>query len=1484
MMTNQPARAERIQWGEVQGVFDNVVEPHKGDFEDLERWARGAVWPPPAMTSKGKQAAIVAGTFRVGLHPDETKRQRYQGEARWRTKALAERVFLLLLDIDVKNPANGDLTREEVLAAFPGYRCIDWSTHSHGVPGVGLRMRLVLVWRRPLCAETEHPAAYAWALAHLINQGIDVHHIDAGCINPDRVMHLLRSVSPKSVVAPWIEVCDEGVDLDPDALPGGWTVARVSNALALIDEHGVRSVEGLKKPQARLHALARVLSGEVTTDQIEDAIAKRRANSEAQQEERRRTQALRRRAIRSRGAWEASAHAALQAYWEARAREQLDKCIANIESAADRHAALLSAGRTMGGEVTAEYEDADGNWHPVGGITRDEVIEALDGAAHTKYGAEYPKKNVPASILSAVTHGEGQPWHHEYRYVPRAVKGAHRSSKPRLETEAEAPPVEARDDSCGLNNSPRNEDHTDSLATIDPSLPADLEPQLGFGLEDDPLGEEAVAGYFSPFPHSTGPHHPSDAPATPPKGPLDAPPIRPDQTRDTKDEGAEDLLAYLDPRLVGQPLGEAAAQVEQIAQAAFGEEGGTHAVLAPCGVGKTHIIKALLTPIAIEQRQARLAWVEEYEDRKEKAPPAPWPPVVALPTRDGADELADEWNAEGKTLGINVQRLPSRSPDTCVRFHAVVAAQDIDPDGAADPDEGKNRPGGTRICQDCDLHPFNNGRRWGCPWGQDFRRFAHEVDRGEVDVVVATHAAWKQTSARLSERRRPNIVVCDESTEQTTIRAVSFTPEQLAAVATFGGINVDPVVWSRFVKAVRSTLRPGQGLKHRAKVIKPDELARLCPPGTVEAGDSAVYASVVGLLMNKTTEEDVRRVLEHNMPVTPGDIDMLVDAHDGWWRGCRAQDGELHVERGDTWPDNARGTHTTLHLDATSTPTAARALWGHDCVVHEVAARMPDHVSIMHVEDHTLGSLGHVDDNEPRGRTRAVWAGAHIGLDAPDTLHLTLKKRVQEGTWTHDVLKDAIDNGRVTHINGTLARGSNRWSHVRRVIMDPYHPPRAAVRSRADTLARMAGVDLTSSDVVPDEYVEAAMVMLKRAPVEQAAQRARLYRAHIDRPVELWCLGFEPTDHGLPPADVVVPPAVLAARGGYINHEAVPLIAAGIALYAEGRPLPWSRSKKSGVSIEDAATLALRVGGWLGEEGHLGQKVDEPLLVEGGIWGTKQRGTLQRDAVGWLRKLRENAALRRRGREDDPLLVVNAALEDAGLVLVSRSTGAVLETRRPTLLGQAADHVATLAAEGVTSVREICRIVESAGGAWAGWVPVLKPDEDAASDAFPTEDSNLYSSGIINTYRLSTAFEDSGAPDEETAPAAPQHTPLRGVEAATTICKALLQGEDVHTPLQPRSHMFASELLGAGYDLWGQGLTPALSRDLEQIAQHARHGDEIACHTLVMKLVDRARASAWCALDTYTPAHTAHIPPNEVILRSTAAHPPHNERLKEQHA
>ena len=201
-----PSLPRQLAWGWVSNRYDNVVKPRSGDLlalmADLERSQR--------TTTEKNGPGLIASTFRAAIHPDRPE-QRHQGSRRqrWRKKALVESVHLLMLDVD-----GAGCWRDDVLAAWPGCAVIHWSTYSHGVPGKGLRMRLVLPLRRAVSVE-EHRVLYQWALDRMAMFGVDA--MDTGCRDATRLMYMPGGVDPRAEATPWLEL-RRGTYLDPDAL------------------------------------------------------------------------------------------------------------------------------------------------------------------------------------------------------------------------------------------------------------------------------------------------------------------------------------------------------------------------------------------------------------------------------------------------------------------------------------------------------------------------------------------------------------------------------------------------------------------------------------------------------------------------------------------------------------------------------------------------------------------------------------------------------------------------------------------------------------------------------------------------------------------------------------------------------------------------------------------------------------------------------------------------------------------------------------------------------------------------------------------------------------------------------------------------------------------------------------------------------------------------------------------------------------------
>lgn len=202
-----------IEWSTVAGQKCNRTTPHRGTFEDLAEQIEDAR-AQLAGTSDKSSLALIGGAFRRGPHD---RPEDFPGLARWRLRSLAEPTWLLMLDVD-KDPS---ATPEQVLGVFDGLRLCAWSTYSHGVPGKGLGLRVVIPYARGL-GEVEHKRLYAWAARRLAAAG--VRSLDLGCSDITRIMYLPGGRDPEAKGAPVFEVRG-GEALDPDALPGGGRVA-----------------------------------------------------------------------------------------------------------------------------------------------------------------------------------------------------------------------------------------------------------------------------------------------------------------------------------------------------------------------------------------------------------------------------------------------------------------------------------------------------------------------------------------------------------------------------------------------------------------------------------------------------------------------------------------------------------------------------------------------------------------------------------------------------------------------------------------------------------------------------------------------------------------------------------------------------------------------------------------------------------------------------------------------------------------------------------------------------------------------------------------------------------------------------------------------------------------------------------------------------------------------------------------------------------
>lgn len=405
-----------FNWGWIRDKHDNRVKPLEGSGRDLFCWIKGPGQRRHGSREKKDGVGLMATRFAYAEHPDRPDKN--PGKDHWRKKSLAESIHLLMVDVDdARTKAGSPVLRSTIERVFEGMLRISWSTYSHGIPGRGTNMRLVLPWARPL-TPAEHDVAYTWMMAQFVAAGLDVlTMVDAQCADVTRLMFTPRAVSYESKLEDhWCEMLP-GAALNPDALPGGHSIADVAELLDLVKDNEPRR-GGRKERHHHAIALHRVLSGRVSVASLRAARERKNAAIQAAivaaeaEANRPRPKAPR---------FIGGASAQLLRYNGIKgARTALENAKKAVMSAESRHKALLSWGRTLGGWVTSQYRDDDGvlcdlnpfdalavgrhTWRSV-----DPAAELLD-AAQRAYGKDFSASNAPNTIDGAMAFGESQPF------------------------------------------------------------------------------------------------------------------------------------------------------------------------------------------------------------------------------------------------------------------------------------------------------------------------------------------------------------------------------------------------------------------------------------------------------------------------------------------------------------------------------------------------------------------------------------------------------------------------------------------------------------------------------------------------------------------------------------------------------------------------------------------------------------------------------------------------------------------------------------------------------------------------------------------------------------------------------------------------------------------------------------------------------------------------------------------------------------------
>lgn len=227
----------KLRWSTVNDAFDNIAKPHEGTILDLFGALESAQLKASRVGEKVLGAGIVPATFHAGVHPAHPKK--YKGVKRWRKLELTDRVYLLMLDVD-----GATCSVDEVLEPWKGLAIIHWSTYSHGVPGKGLRMRVLVPYARPV-SDTEHRALYAWAVIRSHSAGVDESAVTTQTSDPTRIMFGPGNVSSESEAKPWLE-CLDGAPLNPERLPDCQSVAKL-----LVAHQKPKRASSRRRPDSR---------------------------------------------------------------------------------------------------------------------------------------------------------------------------------------------------------------------------------------------------------------------------------------------------------------------------------------------------------------------------------------------------------------------------------------------------------------------------------------------------------------------------------------------------------------------------------------------------------------------------------------------------------------------------------------------------------------------------------------------------------------------------------------------------------------------------------------------------------------------------------------------------------------------------------------------------------------------------------------------------------------------------------------------------------------------------------------------------------------------------------------------------------------------------------------------------------------------------------------------------------------------------------
>lgn len=513
------------------------------------------------------------------------------------------------------------------------------------------------------------------------------------------------------------------------------------------------------------------------------------------------------------------------------------------------------------------------------------------------------------------------------------------------------------------------------------------------------------------------------------------------------------------------PLAEARERLVQLVRRAANTPGVT-AIAADPGVGKTSAVVAEIPALLAAGKRIRLAVPSNRLAREVLAD-------VRRAIVDSGDIVS--------TCGPE----PKRTARNCVNFAAVNAGR-----RAAG-------PGGARaVCRECDLHPRQSDPG-AC-------RFFAERASGGYDVTVTTHALevsrarWGGDADTEDDAVPPDVLVIDEAPRAADAQ-YTVTYSDLCSWRGARDLVVSDDAFADLLALFARARDPHTKVGSAA-------LAGILPAGavTVRRDDSGRAVSSFGWgLLDAHASTAARGAIPEALANAPEAeaLEALESACRNGWLGCYvSRTGELRL----TMPLRPTGRAVaTLYLDGTATEASARALFGDECRFERLRASLHHATRVARVTwsaaKHALPPAPPDDECDTPQATRD--RRARVRAKRTETLtRLAAVVRRYESTSTawvlhkawcddpavRDLLADAFEAGRAIYYRGAEATGSNGLASCSRIVLADFFMPRAAVASRAETLALRAGTAAKGED-----WWGEALHLLETSERVQAAHRVR---------------------------------------------------------------------------------------------------------------------------------------------------------------------------------------------------------------------------------------------------------------------------------------------------------------------------------------------------------------------------------------------------------